>query len=64
MESITAPGSLKAYAEAHAEYGVLPWAEVVQPAIDYAERHLGIDQWVDGMRQAIDAGRRKAASGS
>ena len=41
-QSITAPGSLKAYAEAHAAYGALPWAEVVQPAIDYAENGFPI----------------------
>ena len=35
-QSITAPGSLKAYAEAHGAHGVLPWKTVVQPAIDYA----------------------------
>jgi gamma-glutamyltranspeptidase/glutathione hydrolase len=35
-QSITAPGSLKAYDEAQREFGRLDWKEVVQPAIDYA----------------------------
>lgn len=35
-ESIAVPGTLKAFHEAQREFGVLPWAEVVQPAIDWA----------------------------
>ena len=37
-QSITVPGTLKALYEAQISYGVLPWAQVVQPAIDWAER--------------------------
>src|SRR4030095_7287878 len=37
-QSITVPGSLKAFHEAQTTYGALPWAQVVQPAIDWAER--------------------------
>jgi gamma-glutamyltranspeptidase/glutathione hydrolase len=36
-QSITVPGSLKAYAEAHGEWGALPWREVMAPAIAWAE---------------------------
>ena len=36
-QSITVPGSLKAYYEAHRTYGSMAWADVVAPAIDYAE---------------------------
>ena len=36
-QSITVPGSLKAYAEAQTEWGRLPWADVMRPAIDEAE---------------------------
>jgi len=35
--AITVPGSLKAYGEAHAEFGALPWRRVVAPAIAQAE---------------------------
>ncbi len=31
-QSITAPGSLKAYYEAHCDYGVLDWKTILQPA--------------------------------
>jgi gamma-glutamyltranspeptidase / glutathione hydrolase len=34
--SITVPGSLKAYAEAHAAYGALGWRAVMAPAIAHA----------------------------
>lgn len=37
-QSIAVPGSLLAYWEAQTRYGTLPWAEIVQPAIDAAER--------------------------
>lgn len=37
-QSITVPGSLKAYYEAHSKHGKLSWKEVVQPAIRWAEK--------------------------
>jgi gamma-glutamyltranspeptidase/glutathione hydrolase len=37
-QSICVPASLGAYAEAHRAFGVAPWAEVVRPAIEWAER--------------------------
>ena len=36
-QSITVPGSLKAYHEAHTEFGALPWQDIVEPAIGFAE---------------------------
>ncbi len=37
-QSICIPSSLKAYHEAHARLGQLPWREIVVPAIEWAER--------------------------
>lgn len=37
-QSITVPGSLKAYHEAVEEFGTWRWSDVCQPAIDQAER--------------------------
>ena len=37
-QSITVPGSLKAYFEAQTEWGSWDWADIVQPAILEAER--------------------------
>jgi gamma-glutamyltranspeptidase/glutathione hydrolase len=35
-QSITVPGSLKAYYEAHQDYGRLEWKTIIKPAINYA----------------------------
>ncbi len=37
-QSITVPGSLKAYHEAQSEWGTWDWADIVQPAIEEADR--------------------------
>jgi gamma-glutamyltranspeptidase/glutathione hydrolase len=36
-QSICVPASLKAYHEAHRRFGALPWRDIVQPAIAWAE---------------------------
>ncbi len=36
-QSITVPGSLKAYYEAQTEFGTRPWTEIMAPAIAHAE---------------------------
>lgn len=36
-QSICAPPALRAYAEAHRTHGVLPWKDIVAPAIQWAE---------------------------
>ncbi|MFT7646283.1 MAG: gamma-glutamyltranspeptidase/glutathione hydrolase [Candidatus Poriferisodalaceae bacterium] len=41
-QSITTPGSLKAYHEAQTRHGRLPWADVVAPAIEWAENGFPI----------------------
>ena len=39
--AITVPGELKGYWELHKKYGVLPWAELVQPSIELCHKgHL------------------------
>ena len=40
--SVTTPGSLKAYHEAVTEYGSWDWADVVAPAIAYAEEGFAV----------------------
>jgi len=37
-QSICVPASLKAYHEMHSKLGVLPWRDIVAPAIEWAER--------------------------
>ncbi len=36
-QSVCVPASLRAYHTAHSAYGALPWSEIVQPAITWAE---------------------------
>jgi gamma-glutamyltranspeptidase/glutathione hydrolase len=35
-QSITVPGSLKAFYEAHSRFGSMPWRRVIEPAVDFA----------------------------
>ena len=48
-QSITTPGSLLAYHEAQTRYGRLPWADIVSPAIRWAEQGFvvrpGVYHW-------------------
>lgn len=37
-QSICVPAALKAYHEAHQAHGVLPWSEIVRPAIEWARK--------------------------
>ena len=46
-ESIMTPGSLKAYAEAVAEHGTMDWKDIVQPAIEHAERGFVVRPHID-----------------
>ncbi len=52
-ESITTPGAMLAYYEAQTRYGALPWADVVAPAIEWAEEGFPVRPavhrwWVEG----------------
>ncbi|PBB94717.1 gamma-glutamyltransferase [Mesorhizobium sp. WSM3862] len=37
-QSICVPSSLRGYEVAHSQYGVLPWVEILAPAIDWAKK--------------------------
>ncbi len=63
-QSITVPGSLKAYYEAQTTHGVMDWPDVVQPAIEHAEAGVVIRPhmhffWTadDGMGRVLTAER-------
>ena len=53
--SVGVPGSVAGMVEAHAKYGSLPWAELVQPAIDLARKgYLATEnqaKWLNDMRE-------------
>ena len=63
-QSITVPGSLKAYYEAQTAHGVMDWADIVQPAIAHAEAGVTIRPHVhffwtrdDGMGRVLTSER-------
>lgn len=63
-QSICVPASLRAFADIHRDHGRLPWAELVQPAIAYAEEGWAVrphvcSWWSDGgtMGRASNADR-------
>ena len=61
-EAIMTPGSLKAYAEAVADYGTFDWKDIIQPAIDHAEDGFVIRPHVDEFWSAANVmGRMSAA---
>ena len=45
-QAVTVPGSLKAYSEAQTQYGTMPWADVVAPAIAHAEAGFVVRPYV------------------
>ena len=42
------PGTVRGMAAAHERFGSLPWAELLQPAIDLAQNGFEIDPWTAG----------------
>jgi len=46
-ESIMTPGTLKAFYEAIKEFGTMPWADIVQPAIDFCEEGFTVSPAID-----------------
>jgi gamma-glutamyltranspeptidase/glutathione hydrolase len=52
--SIAVPGHVDGLGFAHEKFGSLPWADVLAPAIEHAERGLPVD-WFTTLRVAINA---------
>jgi len=46
-ESIMTPGTLKGFYEAIKEYGTMPWAKIIQPAIDFASEGFSVSPAID-----------------
>lgn len=56
-DSVTVPGMVRAWADTHARFGRLPFADVLAPAIDYAEQGAPVPPmvawaWGRGVRAA------------
>lgn len=44
--SITVPGAVQAWADAHARFGRLPWSQLFEPALEYAEHGFPVSEVV------------------
>jgi gamma-glutamyltranspeptidase/glutathione hydrolase len=51
------PGSVAGLALAHAKFGKLPWADVVNPAVELAQKGFAVDQ---GLADSLNAGLARA----
>ncbi|HLY93021.1 MAG TPA: gamma-glutamyltransferase [Candidatus Angelobacter sp.] len=52
IQSVTVPGAVEGWSQAHKRFGRLPWKDLFTPAIYYAEHGYGIpeiiyDYWID-----------------
>jgi gamma-glutamyltranspeptidase/glutathione hydrolase len=52
--STPVPSNLKGYETLHRAYGVRPWAEVVQPAIELAEHGFVVDEGFGGLLTVLE----------
>jgi gamma-glutamyltranspeptidase/glutathione hydrolase len=52
--STPVPSNLKGYETLHRAYGVRPWTEVVQPAIDLAEHGFVVDEGFGGLLTVLE----------
>jgi gamma-glutamyltranspeptidase/glutathione hydrolase len=48
IHSVTVPGCVRGWAELHAKYGKLPWADLFAPAIHYAEQGFPVTEIIAG----------------
>jgi gamma-glutamyltranspeptidase/glutathione hydrolase len=46
IHSVTVPGCVRGWADLHAKYGKLPWAELFAPAIHYAEHGFPVTELI------------------
>jgi gamma-glutamyltranspeptidase/glutathione hydrolase len=52
IQSVTVPGAVEGWSQAHKRFGRLPWKDLFTPAIHYAERGYAVpeiihDYWID-----------------
>ena len=46
--AVTVPGCVQGWKQLHRRYGRLPWSELFQPAIYYAENGFPVTEWIHG----------------
>ncbi len=55
IQSVTVPGAVDGWAKLHARFGKLPWAELFQPAIYYAEHGYPVTELIQADWQTTEA---------
>lgn len=50
--SVTVPGAVRGWQALHDKFGKLPWAQLFQPAIYYAEHGYPVTEWISGQWRA------------
>ena len=55
IDSVTVPGAVDGWAKLHARFGKLPWAELFQPAIFYADHGYAVPEIVHGYWEEAEA---------
>jgi gamma-glutamyltranspeptidase/glutathione hydrolase len=50
--SVTVPGAIRSWGDAHARFGRLPWSDLLAPAIDLADGFPASDAWVDAVERS------------
>jgi len=48
IDSVTVPGAVRGWEALHQKFGRLPWADLFQPAIYYAEHGFPVTEWIAG----------------
>lgn len=52
--SVTVPGAIHSWGEAHARHGRLPWADLLAPAIELATGFPASPRWVDAVERSTE----------
>ena len=65
IQSVTVPGAVSGWASLHKRFGKLPWSELFQPAIYFAEHGFPVTEmigeaWKNGRSQAGERRERQA----
>jgi len=53
--SVTVPGAVHSWGEAHARFGRLPWPDLLAPAVELAEGFPASPGWVDAVERSVAA---------
>jgi gamma-glutamyltranspeptidase / glutathione hydrolase len=53
--TVTTPGAIRSWADAHARFGRLPWAAVIEPAVELADGFAATAGWCATVERAAEA---------